>query len=278
MSFKAVIGSLDVTAYETSGVQWSTEIMGGLGSTGSSISPVSKPRQSGSWAGDAFSSARHIVLSGLIQAPTQDLLIDAKNRLIDASSLATTSLIVTEAASTWTSFVRRNDEVIFTYVTDVVAIWSVQFVALDPRKFGATLTGSTLLPMTSGGLTVPFTVPFAINSTVVSGQVALTNPGNTTGPVIIRIDGPVTAPIVTHRGPSGVPLVYSSSLVLAAGEWLMVDMDARTALGNGQASRAGYTTSRGWFGFDPGVNVFAFSSPVYNAASSMTVFATPSWK
>jgi hypothetical protein len=245
MPFRAVIGSLDVTADEYSGVRWSTALMEGLGSTGSSIQVIQKPRQAGAWAGDAFATARHPVLSGMIQAPTQDLLIDARNRLIDAAALSVTSLAVTEGSSSWTMYVRREDEVIFTYITDVSARWSIQFVALDPRKFGTALTGSTLLPMSSGGLTVPFTVPFTIASTVVSGQVSLTNPGNATGSIVLRIDGPCTGPVVTRTGVTGSSLIFASSLVLNAGEWLTVNGDKQTALANDQANRASYITARG---------------------------------
>jgi len=274
MAFQALIGSLDVTAREASGVQWSTATMDGLGASSSTLQVIQKPRQSGGWAGDAFSTPAHYVLSGLLQAPTQDLLTNARDRLIAAASLSGTVMQVTEASKVWTSVVRREDEVIFTYVTDVVARWSVQFIAVDPRKFGLPLSGSTFLPSSSGGLTVPFTVPFAINSTVVSGQVSLTNMGNAPGRVVIRLDGPLTGPQVTHSG-SALPLTFASSLVLGAGEWLTVDMDRRTALANDQASRNSTITSRGWSAFDPGPNTWSFTATGYNALSKMTVTAYP---
>jgi len=274
MAFQALIGTLDVTALEASGVQWSTAEMEGMGASGSTLQVVQKPRQSGGWAGDAFSTPAHYVLSGLVAATSQDLLTNARDRLIAAASLSGTVLQVTEASKVWTSVVRREDEVIFTYITDVVASWSVQFVAVDPRKFGLPLTGSTFLPSASGGLTVPFTVPFAINSTVVSGQVSLTNPGNAPGRVVIRLDGPLVGPQVTHSG-SALPLTFASSLVLGAGEWLTVDMDRRTALANDQASRNSTITSRGWSSFDPGPNTWSFTATGYNALSKMTVTAYP---
>ncbi|WP_152998088.1 hypothetical protein [Curtobacterium luteum] len=126
-------------------------------------------------------------------------------------------------------------------------------------------------------LTGALTVPFRINATTVTGQVNLNNPGNESGPVVLRIDGPCTGPVVTHVS-TGNALVFSSSLVLQDNEFLLIDMDARTALANGQANRAGYITSRGWSSFDPGDNTWAFSAARYNSESQLSVAAVPAWR
>ena len=170
----------------------------------------------------------------------------------------------------------RQDTVLSSPVTDTVAQFSIQLVAADPRKFSDPLTTSTRLPSSTGGLTVPFTVPFTIASTVVSGSCSLVNSGNTTGPVRLRVAGPVTGPIITHDG-TGAQLVFASSLVLAAGEWIDIDMEAHTVLANGTASRSGYITQRGWSGFEPDVNVWAFTAQAYNTAALLSVTATPAW-
>jgi len=126
-------------------------------------------------------------------------------------------------------------------------------------------------------LTGALTIPFIIDATVVTGQVNLENPGNESGPVVIRIDGPCVGPVVTHVS-TGNALVFSSSLVLQSGEFLLIDMDARTALANGQANRAGYITSRGWSAFDPGDNTWSFTASQFNSQSRLTVEAIPAWR
>lgn len=277
MSFSALLGALNVTAVDAFGVQWTSAQLSGWAKPASTLSPIQKPRSSGAWAGAAYAAGRHLVMSGLIIAPDQDSLTDAVDRLLSAASLESFVLTVTEGSRTRTMNVRQEDEVISEYITNVIASWSVQLFAPDPRKLGAALSGSTLLPVTTGGITVPLTVPYTINSTVVAGQVTLTNPGNEEGPVTMRIDGPCTGPVITHIG-SGFALVFSSSLVLNAGEFLLIDMEARTVLANGQSSRSGYITSRGWSQFDPGVNVWSFTATGYNTASMLTVTATPAWK
>lgn len=126
-------------------------------------------------------------------------------------------------------------------------------------------------------LTGALTVPFIIDATTITGQVSLTNPGNESGPVVLRIDGPCVGPVVTHVS-TGNAIVFSSSLELRAGEFLEIDMDARTALANGQSNRAGYITSRGWSAFDPGRNTWAFSAARYNSQSQLSVTAVPAWR
>jgi hypothetical protein len=274
----ATIGSLMLGGVEESGVEWILQDVQGWGAPGGSLAVAQKPRQSGAWGGDSFAQARPMVFSGTTLAPSAELALDALDRLIEAFSLDASVLTVVESSrSRWVS-VRRDGEIVPTWLDDTEFSWSVQVVSLDSRKFGAALTGSTLLPATSGGVAVPFTVPFIIDSTVVSGQVALTNPGNTVGPVTIRIDGPAVGPVITHTGFKGTSLVFASSLVLNAGEWLTINMETRTAMANDQASRSGYITTRGWFGFDPGVNVFAFTASGFNSASLMTVTVLPSWQ
>lgn len=121
------------------------------------------------------------------------------------------------------------------------------------------------------------TISFTIDAVTVTGQVSLVNPGNETGPVRLRIDGPCRGPVVTHVS-TGAQLVFASSLVLGVGEWLEVDMEARTVLANGQATRAPWITSRGWSGFTPGENTWAFTAAAFDADARLTVVATPSWK
>jgi hypothetical protein len=153
----------------------------------------------------------------------------------------------------------------------------IQIFAKDWRKFSTPLTGSTNLPATTGGEAYPgFAFPYSIPAVSVSGQVALTNPGNETGPVIAQINGPATGPYITHQG-SGQQLTFASSLVLGVGEFLLIDMENKTVLGNGQtsASRNTFVTNRGWSGFDPGPNTWLFGATAYNSSSQLIITATP---
>ncbi|MGV8912244.1 MAG: phage distal tail protein [Rhodoglobus sp.] len=271
------LNGLVLTALEDSGVRWATEDVDGWeGSPGSTLSPVQKTRGAGAWAGNAFTTPRNLAVPGAVSAPTKALLSDAIDRLNAACALSDVLLNVVESGRARSCMVRRSGEVI-AKTTDLTALWSIQLVALNPRKFSEPLSASTGLPASSGGLTVPFTVPFTIDAVQVSGQVSLTNPGNETGPVVLRIDGPCNGPSITHVS-SGLSLTFSSSLVLGEGEWLTIDLEARTVLANDQASRSIYITSRGWFGFPPGDSTFAFTANSFSADALLTVTATPAYQ
>lgn len=243
-------------------------------SPSSSIQVQQKTRSIGGWAGDGYLTSKHIVLGGIVRADTVLACEAAIDRLHAACSLSETTLQV-NSASSWHHRVRREDEVIVEKLSPSVASWSIQLVATDPRKYGTTLTASTNLPSTSGGLTIPFTIPFTIASAVTSGQVSLMNPGNVSGPVRMRIDGPITGPTVTHTG-SGLQLAFATSLSLGVGEFITVDMETRQVLAQGQASRNEWVTNRGWSGFEPGANTWAFSATT--GSGILTVTATPAWE
>ena len=276
----ATLGTLGLYGVDEFGVKWTIDrdrFAGWDDGAASTVAVVRKPRQRGGWAGAAFDAPAHYSIGGLLKAPSPAVMLDARDRLKAAASLDETTLTIVEEGVSRSAKVRREDQVLFKRLTPTVSTWSVQLVAPDPRKLGASLAVSTRLPSTTGGLTVPFTVPLTINAVTVTGQVSLTNPGNISGPVRLRIDGPVQGPVVTHVS-SGRSLVFASSVVLGAGEFLTVDMERREVLANGQSSRNGWVTERGWSAFEPGDNVWAFTAVSYDAGAQLTVTATPAWQ
>jgi hypothetical protein len=278
MSLSLTLGGIDLAGaagVDANGVQWSVSQFAGWGAVRSTIQLVQKPRASGAWAGLSYGGARHMSISGLVNAPTQDLLTAAIDNLISVTSLASTTLTVVEGGRTRTIAVRREDEVIWTYLTGTLAQWSIAIVAPDPRKLGTALVGNTAQPLSTGGLAWGHAWPETWTTTTVSGTVTLTNPGNTVGPVILRIDGPCTGPQISHQGATGSSITFSSALALNAGEWLTINMDTRQVLANDQSNRAQYITNRGWSGFDPGINTWSFTASVYSALSLLTVTAYP---
>lgn len=274
------LGGLSLIAEpDEHGVSWycpHATIEGWWSSPGPALTAQQKSRAHGVWVGESWLPGRAILLRGWCTADTRAQVQDALNRLHAAASLTGTPLTIADSGRTLGATVRRSGEVTVRWVHHRLALWTVQLLAADPRKLGPAMSASTGLPSTSDGLTVPLTVPFAIDSDVISGQVALTNPGTIDGPVWLRIDGPATAPRVTHVN-SGRSLVFASSLVLSAGEYLTVDMQRREVLAQGQASRMQYVTDRGWSALQPGLNVWAFASEGAGEAGTLTVTASPAW-
>lgn len=273
------LGDLNLFGDDEFGVSWFVP-RGGLdwsGAPATTLELMQRPRGHGAWSGASYRQARSYSLTAVLQAPNRALAEAAVDRALGAAPLDGALLTVAESSVTRSTMVRRDDEILVTWLNDTSAQISLGLVAADPRKFGATLTGSTGLPSSTGGLTFPHTFPHTFDAVTVTGQVSLFNPGNVAGPVRLRIDGPVTAPVVTHVS-SGRSLVFSSSLVLGAGQWVDVDMDRREVLENGQSSRNGWVTGRGWSAFEPGDNTWAFTAGTYDAGSLLTVYATPAWE
>src|SRR5574342_201984 len=73
--------------------------------------------------------------------------------------------------------------------------YRLAFVALEPLIYSAALhTANLVLPVTSGGLTFPLQLPFAINATVTAGTAVVVNAGTATANLLARVNGPVSQP------------------------------------------------------------------------------------
>lgn len=273
------VGDLVLDGMDGAGVRWALPkdgLTGWWGSPAPRMSSSPRPGAHGVVVGQSWLEGKTVGLDIWMTAPDRARALDALARFTAACSLDSTTLRVDDEVSLSTQVV-RSDDVLSTWSNLHEAKFSVQFLAADPRLTKDPLTGSTGLPSSSGGLSIPFTVPFSIDSNVSTGQVSLTNAGNIAGKVQLRIDGPVVGPIVTHVS-SGVQIVFASSLELGEGEWITVDMDRREVLAQGQADRGGWVTGRGWSSFEPGVNVWAFGCQgSSNPDARLTVTAWPSW-
>lgn len=271
--------TMDGTA-DANGVWWripGDQITGWWSSPAPVLPTAQRPRGHGAWVGESWLPARTITVNGYVGSGSPRRTEDAINRLIGIVGLNQTYIQVETTLGATSCYVHRSGEILVNWVNDTAAKWSLQLIAPDPRRLGAELDAITHLPSTSGGITIPLTVPFTITSSVVSGQMSLTNPGNIAGPVLLVVGGPVVGPIVTHVN-SGKQLVFASSLSLGSGEFVTVDMDRREVLAQGQASRNGWVISRGWSGFDPGVNTWAFTSAgAYDPGATLVVGANPAW-
>jgi hypothetical protein len=264
------LGPLTLNAQDGNGVWWYAEQLTGWGSPKGTLNVTQKPRDHGGWRSESFLTPRVVTVAGTIAAPNPSLLARARHALNAAVSLTATPFSVTEYGETLNATVTRQDEVLFGDETETWTSFSIQLVAVDPRRYGQTQTVSTNMASATGGMTFGITFPVTFPSTVVSGTVSFNNPGNIGAPVVLTVHGPVTGPIITHVG-SGNQIVFASSLALASGEYLVVDMAARTVKANGQASRIGYVTQRGWFQLDPGGNDISYAGAIYDATSTLDV-------
>lgn len=279
-----VIGDLNLTATDDDlGVDYIADtLLGWFGGAASTLQVQQNPAGPGGWpSADPQYGSESYTISGTlsptdtVDAATAGGLLDAAEKaLIAAVPVEPVRMEVTRGGVTRWAMVQRQDAPQITPVSDWESTWSVVVTNADGRKFGNPRTTSTRLPSVTGGNTFPGTLPTTIPGVVVTGQAFLTNPGERPGPLTMRIDGPLTGPVVTHAG-TGLQLVFASSLTLGSDDWLDVDMENQTVLLNGQAARNGYVISRDWFGFDKGVNQFSFAAA--SGSGKLTVTGTPAW-
>lgn len=272
MARQIQIGAIDLSSTAL-GVRFrGQKLIGWDGSPGTTLAVTQKPRDHGGWPSEAFLPSRILTLTGMISGSSPGTVTAAFDALNAAVALGPTTLTVTDdGVGPRTMTVYRQAEIIaIPNPTNLVRGFSIQFVAPDPRKYGPLVSVSTALPATSGGETWPVTWATSWTESVVSGVVSINNPGNISCPVQFRIDGAVVGPSVVHMTTS-TSIVFSSSLSLALGEFLLVDTGKKSVLAQGQARRDGYVTSRGWFYMQPGANDWAFrGTPSASALLTIT--------
>lgn len=156
---------------------------------------------------------------------------------------------------------------------------TIEITCAEPRLFGAAVAAQTLLPTSNGGLTFNATPNFTFNPGATNGAVTLANNGDTAGPLVFNIYGPLTGAFTITNAATGQVLAFNSSVVIAAGDYLMIDMENRNVLYNGQlsAARNAWVQTRGWFNFTIGASTYQFNASTYSATATMVVTGTPAW-
>ncbi|URC18057.1 minor tail protein [Arthrobacter phage Cole] len=277
------IGELVLNNIEADGTEWTINpdgFEGWEGSPAPTLKLEQRARGHGATESESFLTPRTMSVSGVVKTTTPELLSYAEDRLNAACTLNPFLLTVNERERVRSAVARRQDVVLFKARRGAgnTADYSIQFVAKDPLKYGDLQSVSTVLPFSDGGLVRPSTWPRTWTGVSGTGVARIRNDGNEQAPVWLRIDGPVPAGgwTVTHIG-KNQSLAFATSLALAAGEFVTVDMERREILAQGQAARSGYVTSRGWFSLDPGDNDIAFSAQNYSPTALLTVTTKPAW-
>jgi hypothetical protein len=161
------------------------------------------------------------------------------------------------------------------------ALCRVGFRIVDPLIYSGGPTGvrtATMgLPLAVGGLCVsPLCAPFGVTATVVAGSAVLVACGTSATGLQLVVYGPCTDPRVTllTEGAGAQVLRYHGAL--AAGQFLVLDTKARTALLNGTVSRRGLV-SGDWFLLPPGGGEVAFAAADYSPDARLEVAWRDAW-
>lgn len=140
----------------------------------------------------------------------------------------------------------------------------------------------TGLPSSSGGMQFPYHFEEAGGSlsswmwseNVVSGQVALNNVGTAPSPVMIRIDGPVVNPQVSHVG-SGHVMAFN--MRLGSGHYATINGVTHEILIDGTDPARSRVNRREWSQAESGLNVWGFNAGEYSDTARMKVSFYPAY-
>jgi hypothetical protein len=142
----------------------------------------------------------------------------------------------------------------------------VQFFATDPLIYDGTEDSEvSTLPTAGGGLEFPATAPFTFGAVSTGGTINAVNSGTFHTSPTFRIDGPVTNPRIENVT-TGQTLSFTGTV--ADGDYLEVDVDARTVLLNGTASRYSWIDADAeWWDLPPGTSEVTFRASTTTAAT-----------
>lgn len=109
---------------------------------------------------------------------------------------------------------------------------AVQFLCADPRRYAYDeTTGQAVLASGSGGLVYPLVYPL-VYGTQSTGALSVNNSGSADAPLVAVFNGPLTNPQIVCGD-----WTLAFDIALGAGETLVVDTAAGTAMLNGTADR-----------------------------------------
>lgn len=161
--------------------------------------------------------------------------------------------------------------------------FTLGLTSLSPYLYGLeSVSGSSFLPSTSGGMTFPYCFEepgvslssWKWSENIVSGSVVLSNVGTAPSPVTIRIDGPVVNPQVLHVG-SGHIMAFN--MYLGIGHYATINGFTHEILIDGTDPARGRVTRRGWSQAEVGSNIWSFSAAEYSPTARMTVSFYPAY-
>lgn len=161
--------------------------------------------------------------------------------------------------------------------------FSIGLTSLSPYLYSLeSVSGSTCLPSSSGGMRFPYGFGGSDGSgsswlwreRVGSGHVVLTNVGTAPSPVMIRIDGPVVNPQVTHVG-SGHVMAFD--MRLGSGHYVTMNGMTHEILVDGTDPARGRVIRREWGQAEAGMNSWGFNASEYSNTAQMTVSFYPAY-
>lgn len=277
---------------DDNGVQWTCNVDSGWFSPlGVRSSDTEIPGYDGNYESPNLKAARVITLSGLAKAPdaaTADAAVDQFNNLL-SSGATLQQFLVHENSRDLTAMVKLSTGSDLTRTTWRSFEWQLVLIAPDPRKYGPTVTASTGLPSTSGGIDylTDSGIDYVTNGGIdygtpgTSGLLQLTNMGSAESWPMFTFAGPtdgatLIAPSATNTD-TGDRLAYSGTLATSDQLKLTSTPGRRSAILNGVPYRR-FLTAAEWFPVPAGATVsIQFQGTSSSGTSLLTASLAPAY-
>jgi hypothetical protein len=239
-----------------------------------------RSRGHGDHTGSQYARARIVTVSGSIASPTaRNTLARAliagspvETDLLEDLSIQTFGQVLTAGAR----LIRRSLPVGENYAAGVVP-FALQWKCPDPLRYGAPQPPiSTGLPTSTGGLVYPLTYGLTYGTAGNPGQVALTNPGTADAAIVFTVTGGLSSGFEVSAAGQRITYPYE----VPAGQTLVIDTAAGSALVEGTADRRGYLTNSDWMQVPAGGSLtvqFTSLGGAYDPAATLTASTRPAY-
>lgn len=236
-----------------------------------------KMQQDGGWDAAGVLRPRVVGVTGEVVQASHAAAHAVRGELVSLGPSTLHQLVVesTGVGRPLSALVRVTQPAVVEWLGPVRFRYSIQLTAPDPLKYGPVTFAKTGLSSSAGGtgLVYPLTYPrdYGIAPGVTPGALTVTNVGSSSYFPRLRIDGPVTNPVVTVSE-TGDRIAYTGTI--AAGQWLDIDCARRRVLLNGQVSHR-YLTSfvGGWLAIPVGGASVSWTADDAGAAATLSVWA-----
>lgn len=231
--------------------------------------------QNGGWDAPGVYGVRVIGMDGLVDQPDEASAQAIADELSALSPRDLHLFTVTKAsAGTRTAMVRVTQRAVLEWLTSECFTYSMQFTAADPLRYG--------LPWYSGDVSLASAVPgtgrvwprvwprdWGVAPGVIPGAVTVPNAGLATYWPTVRINGPVTNPVV---GIAETGDVIAFNQTIPAGQWIDIDCGARHVTFGANADDVYYLTDvQGrWLGIPPGGASFTYGADSGTGTAQVT--------
>lgn len=270
------VDGFGLTGIDDQGCDWAIEAAPGWFTGGAVRGSVqARMQQAGDWRGRQYRAGRVITLRGDIKAPSTVALEEASRRLSSVlSSGGFGTLTGSSPAGILSSTVQLDDSPLFDPLSDVYATWQITVGSEDPLLYGPVTFAETTLAAAAAGVgrvwARVWPRDWGVPAGVTPGAVSLSNAGTSSYLPRLRVDGPVTNPVVT-LAETGDSLRYAG--LVAAGQWLDIDCGRRRVLLNGQVSQRHRVSFVGaWLAVPVGGGTVTWTADSYGTGHGLSVW------